>query len=67
MQRYNCTPYQDKEDVSTDGDKFFIRSLTSADAASQAKNEADAQGYENVFVEDAGGFKIYDGPTGDDE
>lgn len=65
MAQYSCVPYKDKDDQSTDGARFYVRADRSCDATEKAKNEAARQNYPNVFVEDPGGFMIYDGPIGD--
>ncbi|WP_298839823.1 hypothetical protein [uncultured Salinicola sp.] len=67
MMRFACTPYRDKADTSTDGEKFHVRAENSDDAVEIAKTEAAKKGYDNVFVEDAAGISIHDGPVGDAE
>lgn len=67
MMRFSCTPYHQKNDTSTDGEKFHVRSDNSDDAVEIAKTEAAKKGYDNVFVEDVAGVSIHDGPAGDAE
>ena len=67
MTRFTCTPYHDKNDASTDGENFYVRAENSDNAAEIAKTEAANNGYDNVFVEDAAGITIHDGPVRDAE
>lgn len=67
MNNYACTPYADKDSQETDGEKFFVRAEDSEEAVELAKQEASHQGYSNVFVEDAAGFSLHDGPVGEVE
>ena len=65
MMRFSCTPYGDRTDTSTDGEKFHVRADNSDDAVEIAKTEAAKNGYDNVFVEDAAGISFHDGSVGD--
>ena len=67
MMRFSCTPYHQKDDTSTDGEKFHVRADNSDEAVEVAKTEAAKKGYGNVFVEDAAGISIHDGPVGEAE
>lgn len=67
MIRFACTPFKDKDDQSKDGEQFYIRAKTSADASEQAKDEASRLGFSGVFVEDPAGMEIYNGPVGEAE
>ena len=65
MGLYSCVPYREKENTQTDGERFYVRADRSSKATQKARDEAAKQGYPNVFVEDPGGFMIYDGPVGE--
>ncbi len=59
MNLYHCTAYNADDNI-----RFHVRSSSDEDAVSMAKAETERIQRISVFIEDAHGRQVYDGPIG---